>query len=785
MADVYMRILMSASQGNVMSVIGGIAKSLGGAGLGGALAGVALAAGAAAIGLGVASVKAAGDFQNAMDQNVAHAGLAKDQVQNVTTALMAMGPAVGQGPTELAKALYPILSGFSGITNEGAKTAVSLTELRLAAESVVGTTTSVTTVSNAATGAFNALGLGTNNTATNMRRMNTLFDQMNTTVSSGNMQWAQYANVAGKLATSIGGTTVKWTEANAALATLTNEGYSAQRSQTYLANLFTTMDLKTDSLAKNAKKLGVTFNETAFKSMSLAGQMSYLKEVTGGNSSELLKLMGNNATALKTFNALSAGMGSYKSNLEAIGHSQGATAAAFATASSGWNAAWQRLQASGQALMITLGSKLLPVLTQLVTRVTPIIAAFTGWISSGQAANQIHGVFAQTLSRVQGVLTTLTPTFNVVWMVLKSIGAFLVTTFTPVWTQLVSTVRSQLIPTWQSLMSALAPVMPQLKMFAQVIGGIVAMAIIVLISVIGGLIRAFAGILSGVITIFSGVVQVISGAIKIVSGIIAIFVDLATGNFGKLGTDLGTIMDGIGTMFHGICTIISGIWQAGIGAVTGFVSGFVSTITGIFHNLSNILVGHSIIPEMINAIIVIFTQLPARAGAAISGIIGVITGVLGQAASAALSAGANIVTSIASGITGAIGGAIGGAMSAVGSFISSHLPHSPAKLGPLRDLARQGGAIVEQIASGIDASSPRLISSMTHLVSPVGPALTSARPTGGQSTTIHGGGTTINITISTLANSPSDVRRLADLLEAEIGRRFRTNTPGYAAGGIF
>ena len=107
-------------------------------------------------------------------------------------------------------------------------------------------------------------------------------------------------------------------------------------------------------------------------------------------------------------------------------------------------------------------------------------------------------------------------------------------------------------------------------------------------------------------------------------------------------------------------------------------------------------------------------------------------------------------------------------------------------MGPLRELSRQGAAIVEQIASGIDARSPLLLASMTHLVAPVGPSLTGARPSpGGHSTTVHGGGTTINITISTLANSPSDVRRLADLIETEIGRRFRTTTPGYAAGGIF
>src|SRR5579859_7900111 len=227
MVDLRLNIIIGASSAAVRPVISSLMSSLGPVGT------VAVGVGAAIIGIGAASYKAAADFQQAMLANEAHAGLAKDQVNAVTQALLAMGPAVGQGPTQLAQAMYPILSGFSGISNQATKTKVSLVELRDAAMSVAGTDTSVSDAALALTQTYNALGLQTNNTALAIARMNNISDIANQTITEGNMHWQDYAAVAGKLATAIKGTGVSWTEASAALATLTNQGFTAQKSQTY------------------------------------------------------------------------------------------------------------------------------------------------------------------------------------------------------------------------------------------------------------------------------------------------------------------------------------------------------------------------------------------------------------------------------------------------------------------------------------------------------------------------------------------------------------------------
>lgn len=392
--DIAVRIVLSAHGGEaVIAKLTGISQAAirSSTNITHAFVGAGVAAAGLAIGLGVASVKASGDFQNAMLQNVAHAGLAKDQFNLVSQSVLDMAGQVGQMPTDLAKALYPILSSLSGITDQSAKTQVALAELSDASKSVAGSTTSVTSAASAASAAFNAYNMGTNNTSQNISRMHNLFDVMNATVSAGNMQWDTYSRMIGKLSVASHAAGVSFNEENAALATLTNSGYSAQNAGTNLANLFTQLDLKTDSLAKNAKKLGITFDEQKFKSMDLAHQIEYINKATDGNQSSILKLLNNNSTAFKTFEALSGSLKNYKGNLDSLNHSQGTTAQSFQTASSGFNFAMQKLQASGQSFLITVGAQLLPIITKLVTNLAPVVTKVGDWlVKSGALKNALQ-----------------------------------------------------------------------------------------------------------------------------------------------------------------------------------------------------------------------------------------------------------------------------------------------------------------------------------------------------------------------------------------------------------
>jgi phage-related protein len=268
------------------------------------------------------------------------------------------------------------------------------------------------------------------------------------------------------------------------------------------------------------------------------------------------------------------------------------------------------------------------------------------------------------------------------------------------------------------LWGALQPLLPVFAAIGGLILGVVVVAIGVFVGVLGGLLKALSGLLQGVATVIGGMVQFFTGGVQIISGLIKFFVDLATGNFKNLGNDLHSIWNGIVNMFFGMWNVIKGIFQGAWNAISGFVSGLVQGVIGFFQHLAATLVGHSIIPDMINAIVGWFLSLPGKALNAIGSLAGSMVSFFGGLARQALTWGLNIISNLAGGIINGIWSSLGNAMSAIGNFISSHLPHSPAKVGPLRDLALQGSRIPEQIAQGIMSGIPKLTPSLNLMLTP-------------------------------------------------------------------
>lgn len=138
-------------------------------------------------------------------------------------------------------------------------------------------------------------------------------------------------------------------------------------------------------------------------------------------------------------------------------------------------------------------------------------------------------------------------------------------------------------------------------------------------------------------------------------------------------------------------------------------------VIGSSQNMSDQVVGHSIIPDMVNNVISWFAQLPGRAGAWVQTMSSTVMGILGGMASSAWTAGLNIVNQVAAGIQAGIGN-VGAAIGQVTQFIADHLPHSPAKIGPLRDLPQAGGNITRQIGEGMLAAQPSLQAAMSQVV---------------------------------------------------------------------
>lgn len=150
-----------------------------------------------------------------------------------------------------------------------------------------------------------------------------------------------------------------------------------------------------------------------------------------------------------------------------------------------------------------------------------------------------------------------------------------------------------------SVVEALKPigdvVLPALGAVFEWLGGIV-------VGALGGVI---AGAINGVVQLIVGAVEFVTGVIQIVSGLVSGLVNLVVGLFTG---DLSKAFDSVKLIGDGIVNVFKGCYDATIGVVVEFVEGIVSWFTKMW----DILVGHSIVPDTINAIIDWFVSLPGK-----------------------------------------------------------------------------------------------------------------------------------------------------------------------------
>ena len=116
-----------------------------------------------------------------------------------------------------------------------------------------------------------------------------------------------------------------------------------------------------------------------------------------------------------------------------------------------------------------------------------------------------------------------------------------------------------------------------------------------------GVMGIFSSLLStvkGVIKIITGAVQVVTGTIEtIIRAVIAIF----NGNW-------EAVLEPLQRIWTGIKNIFVGIYHAVVGPVVELVKGVIAWFTEMWDEL----VGHSIVPDTVNAIVSWFTSLPSK-----------------------------------------------------------------------------------------------------------------------------------------------------------------------------
>jgi TP901 family phage tail tape measure protein len=215
--------------------------------------------------------------------------------------------------------------------------------------------------------------------------------------------------------------------------------------------------------------------------------------------------------------------------------------------------------------------------------------------------------------------------------------------------------------------------------------------------------------------IWNEIVGIVKIAWALLSGIVKVGLDLLSGNWGQAWTDVKDMLSGI---WDGIKQLVSG----GIETVSGTIQGFITAVVGFFQGLYDTLVGHSIIPDMMNGIIGWFSQLPGRAMSFISDLVSKITGALSGLGSKALGWAGDMMSGFVSGIRNGIG-AVGDAIAGVADKVRQFLHFSKPDIGPLADADQYMPDFIEMLSGGLVAGIPKLKAAVSQIALPLSVAV--------------------------------------------------------------
>lgn len=319
---------------------------------------------------------------------------------------------------------------------------------------------------------------------------------------------------------------------------------------------------------------------------------------------------------------------------------------------------------------------------------------------------------------------------------------------------LISKVISFLMPLFQVIFGGIATIV-------KVQFAIIKAVFDIFINIITTLWRNFGDNLwQAIMIVWNIIKQTVEGALQVIKGIIQVLTGIISGDWGKAWEGLKNVFVGIWNVISAIpeqalniiklaietafdtilslfqilkdtvITLFQTMWKV----VSTIVKGLVDAIVGLFKWLWNTLVGHSIIPDMINGIVKWFLSLPGKVLGSIRGFVdsvisffarlassigdkireavstvasfpGKVLSALGDLGSMLFGAGKRLIQGLIDGVKSMAGAAANAAKNVV-SGIKNFLPFSPAKEGPFSGKGNpyySGQAIVGLLAKGMES----------------------------------------------------------------------------------
>lgn len=247
-----------------------------------------------------------------------------------------------------------------------------------------------------------------------------------------------------------------------------------------------------------------------------------------------------------------------------------------------------------------------------------------------------------------------------------------------------------MLSSFDGLKQSVEPLMPILKTLGIVVG-------VVIVSAFGFLQAAISGILSAIPNVIGIITSAIGIVVSVISVILNTIVALFTGNWNKVGESVKALWVNIKNLF---VNLGMGIWN--------ICKNFVLGIIKFFANLYNTIVGHSIIPDMVKAIINWFKNLWNSAKNIFSNIASSIVSKVTSIKNRAVSLFNSMRASI-SNVLNTLRSIAANAFSRVVSAISSKISAAKSAASRVANAAKNG---IKTIVSGVYAWGANMVNNI-------------------------------------------------------------------------
>lgn len=368
--------------------------------------GALLLAGAAIVGIGVKAVQMAGNFQEGLTRLVTGAGESQKNLQLVSNGILDIATQTGTSTADLSTAMFTVESS-------GAHGAAGLAILTAAAEgakvgnaNLAGVTDVLTTSihnyhlsASAATGVVNSF-IAT----TSAGKM--VMDDLNGALTNV-LPIAAQAHVA------LGGV-------EGALATMSLAGDKGSAAGTHLSQMLMSLIKPSTAATKELSTVGLTTQKISDEmKVSLPGTIAMITDAVGkkfpagspaylaaianivGGSKQMKAIMELSGDSLKTFIADTKATG------DAL-NKGGNAVTGWNLVQGDFNFKMSQAREVVETLMIKIGTALLPVLTNLMNIVIPLITQFSNWFTSsgvlGTAIQDLSGFFTMLGGYIQPIV---------------------------------------------------------------------------------------------------------------------------------------------------------------------------------------------------------------------------------------------------------------------------------------------------------------------------------------------------------------------------------------------